>query len=414
MPLRRSSFLVALSLVAGLLSLSSPAAACAGGHVQIALSDLPAEATGPDVWFFYAVEGQAGFHFEARFIGDNCNNDRVDADYAVSPGSASTADVTPTAGRTLPLCDQENHPAFNSCGQARQDISVGLPNDSDAEPAVETATIALSNPSGGGLGNPHAAPLHIVGDEGSPRAGFGGTGYSHRESFATVSVPIFRAGTSGAVAVTVSVDPSSTATPNEDFTGLPTSVTIPDGQRVATASFAVTNDSLPEETEQIALRLSGAVDPTRATETVSIVDNEEGGQPSSRLHHPRHKWRYKKSDYRIREVHIFTTDTGSSGVVAAHFALRRNMKNGDCVWLTANGWQRKDCSSREWLGTAYDDVGELWRIRLKQLKSSVGTRIKNYTAFSRAVDGATNVESDFAEKRNANTFEVKRTRKRGR
>lgn len=50
--------------------------------------------------------------------------------------------------------------------------------------------------------------------------------------------------------------------------------------------------------------------------------------------------------------------------------------------------------------------------RLNQLKSSVRTKILNYTAFSRAIDGAENVEADFNEKRNANTFEIKRTRKR--
>jgi hypothetical protein len=49
---------------------------------------------------------------------------------------------------------------------------------------------------------------------------------------------------------------------------------------------------------------------------------------------------------------------------------------------------------------------------MKQLKSSVGTRIKNYTAFSRAIDGSGNVESDFKQKRNDNTFEIKRTGRR--
>jgi hypothetical protein len=39
------------------------------------------------------------------------------------------------------------------------------------------------------------------------------------------------------------------------------------------------------------------------------------------------------------------------------------------------------------------------------------TRIKDYTAWSRAIDAAGNVEKDFEPKRNANTFEVK---KRGR
>jgi hypothetical protein len=45
---------------------------------------------------------------------------------------------------------------------------------------------------------------------------------------------------------------------------------------------------------------------------------------------------------------------------------------------------------------------------MKQLKPSVKTKIKNYTAFSRAIDGAGNVEKDFTKKRNANTFEIRR------
>jgi len=102
----------------------------------------------------------------------------------------------------------------------------------------------------------------------------------------------------------------------------------------------------------------------------------------------------------------------ASGVVAAQLALRRNMKNGKCQWWTGEGWQAKDCQNREWLGTQYDPVGQLYRYRMRQLKSSVGTRIKNYTAFSRAIDAAGNVERDFNEKRNANTFEVRRSRRR--
>jgi hypothetical protein len=57
-------------------------------------------------------------------------------------------------------------------------------------------------------------------------------------------------------------------------------------------------------------------------------------------------------------------------------------------------------------------VGQLFYYRMKQLKSSVGTRIENYTAFCRALDGAGNLESQFGVKRNANTFEIKRSRRR--
>jgi hypothetical protein len=41
----------------------------------------------------------------------------------------------------------------------------------------------------------------------------------------------------------------------------------------------------------------------------------------------------------------------------------------------------------------------------------VKTKIKNYTAFSRAIDGAGNVEKEFKKKRNDNTFEIKRKKR---
>jgi hypothetical protein len=89
-------------------------------------------------------------------------------------------------------------------------------------------------------------------------------------------------------------------------------------------------------------------------------------------------------------------------------ALRRNLVNGKCAWNAKKGWQKKDCQNRTWLPTKYDDVGELFYYRMKQLKSSVGTKIKDYTAFSRAIDGAGNVEKQFTKKRNMNTFEIRR------
>ncbi|MGH2649657.1 MAG: hypothetical protein ACRDHK_00400, partial [Actinomycetota bacterium] len=95
-------------------------------------------------------------------------------------------------------------------------------------------------------------------------------------------------------------------------------------------------------------------------------------------------------------------------VVAVELALRRNLENGGCAWKVHKGWQKKDCQNRTWLPTKYDDVGELFYYRMNQLKPSVKTRIKNYTAFSRAIDGAGNVEKEFTKKRNANTFEIRR------
>jgi hypothetical protein len=45
--------------------------------------------------------------------------------------------------------------------------------------------------------------------------------------------------------------------------------------------------------------------------------------------------------------------------------------------------------------------------RFKALRPSVG-KIESYTAFSRALDGAGNLERDFERGRNNNTFEIKK------
>jgi hypothetical protein len=236
--------------------------------------------------------------------------------------------------------------------------------------------------------------------------------YSRSESFPRVLVPVFLAGPSatGSVEYTVTPGPQNPASPEEDYRVVsPNPLPIP-SSRVGFIEIAIVNDRLAEAAESVVIAIPGGANP--ASTTLTILDNEEGEPPSSHLHHPRHRWRYKKSDFRIREVHMFTSDTGGSGVTAAQFALRRNMRNEDCKWLTKQGWQKKDCSNRQWLDTRYDSVGQLWFYRLRQLRSSVRTRVVDYTAFSRAIDGAGNVEKDFAEKRNANTFEVKRSRRR--
>jgi hypothetical protein len=48
-----------------------------------------------------------------------------------------------------------------------------------------------------------------------------------------------------------------------------------------------------------------------------------------------------------------------------------------------------------------------WYYRLDPLRPTVGTKIRSYTAFSRARDGAGHVESKLVRGRNMNTFEVK-------
>jgi hypothetical protein len=145
--------------------------------------------------------------------------------------------------------------------------------------------------------------------------------------------------------------------------------------------------------------------------TFTILDNEENVFPVSRFHHPREGWRYKKSDYRIREFHIFASDEGGSAW-SCRGRLRRNLKNGDCVWFTPHRWERNDCSARVWLSTTYDDVGDLFRLPMKQLSRASERRSRTTRRVPAPSTRRVMWEKEFAKKLNANTFEIKRTRRR--
>jgi hypothetical protein len=385
-------------------------AGCGDIYPAMALGPFPTDAQTTPPLFYDADDASSG-SFSVRWSGFTCGGTyEVTAAYADAPGSAAEpADYSVPEGQRTPPVGVVGPPS-------QATITFPIANDG-SEQVAETFTVVLSEPMGGTIDPPPSAPFVLVDADGSTRVAFDDLPYSQTETFPTLAIPVWRAGPVVAgTTVSYTVGPGSGpgATQNEDYAiASPNPLTFAAGDRVEVVTLSVVNDSIAEgsETVDIALQGPGVVAPS--VKTVTILDNEESDPPTSRLHHPRHRWRYKKNDYRIREVHVFTHDnTGGAGVTATQFALRRNYKGGDCGWLTKKGWKKQECDEREWLGTTWDPIGELWRIRLKQLRSSVETRIKNYTAFSRAVDGAGNVEKDFKEKRNSNTFEVARSKKR--
>jgi hypothetical protein len=388
--------------------ITGQAAACAIGPGAVHLVGFVGQ---PDVGsFFYAAPEGGAVTATIHVLPGDCTGPHARGQFATVNGSAvAPGDYQSKSGQTDLICD-DIHPDF--CGGTPPTYPVQiLVNDDSApgEAAVESFTFTLT---GGTMGvdPPSSAPVYAIDMDGAPRATLEpGVAYSRSETFARIKIPVFFAGPSVAPAgYTLTPDPSAPANPQEDFKVISPNPLTPSVGRVGFIELEIVNDTIGEAPESVVIALGGD-----GSTTFTIEDNEESSPPSSKLHHPRHKWRYSKSDYRIREVHIFAHDNpGGAGVTRAQLALRRNNKNGDCSWLTKKGWQKQDCSNREWLDGSYDQAGDLWRIRLKQLKSSVGTRIKDYTAFSRAIDGAGNVENDFKEKRNANTFEIKRPRKR--
>jgi len=404
---RRISLVLGVALLGGLAVALPAQAACAAAPARVSLTNFTVS-TGPRL-FYLGQEGQPT-QFVVRFAGGCAQN--VAVIWSTQAGTAtSPTDYDHDSDTDATFIANDESVEFSH--------TVNVKGGDGGEAIVESFNIVLSNPTtnGGSLSIFNGSiPVLVVDGDAPDRVGFEGIPYTQSETFPSARIPVFRAGTVDVPTdVTYAVEPGPTnpATPGADYTVTsPATLSFAPGDRFKTIDLTVINDKLGEGPEDVTITLAGDEVAEPSSTNFTIEDNEENVFPESRFHHPRHKWRYKKSDYRIREFHIFAKDEGGSGVVAAELALRRNLKNGKCAWKVAKGWQKKDCQNREWLPTKYDEAGQLFYYRMKQLKPSVKTKIKNYTAFSRAIDGAANVEKDFVKKRNDNTFEIKRKKKR--
>jgi hypothetical protein len=172
----------------------------------------------------------------------------------------------------------------------------------------------------------------------------------------------------------------------------------------------------PDETFTVTLTGPGAGGTTSTQVTVANDDTGETQRPETKFHHPRHGHSYRVGDWRVQIAwHIYARDTGGSEVARVQVALRKKMKGGSCSWLGRRGFNSGSCRTKQWLTVQnrdrLTDHAYQWIYVYDprpQLRASVGTRIRNYTIFSRATDGSGNVENSFQPGRNANTFEVTR------
>jgi Calx-beta domain len=400
------------ALLAGLFAVNLAASAwpaaeaCASQHIAASLAGFPPEAVSRPAYF--AEEPSAGASnasFTVRVYGDECNEPMIRVDYATGGGTALPgADFDPKSGTaqvTIPIHSDATHTD-----------AVSVKEDAETEAVTESTDIVLSNPNGARLAPPFIAPLLIIDSDGPPRVAFDGSPYSQSESNPVVRIPVFRAGSvSGSTLLGYSIDPSgdTPASRDHDYTPSTGTISFGPGERVKTVDFSVVNDQFAEAPETVTISLNGSEPVSPKSTTFTILDNEEGNAPTSKLHHPRHRWRYPFNDYRIREIHVFTKDEqGGSGVVHVELALRRTMTNGKCAWWNGKRFQGGDCSKVRWRPTKAYEPGNFYYYRIKALAPSVGTRVKNYTAYARAIDGAGNVESLLQPRRNRNTFEVKR------
>lgn len=412
--MRRPTFVV-LSVVVALLPASEVQASqgCSDTYPAMALGPFPEETSAP---LFYGSDTSASGEFNVRWTGLSCGRDlRVDAEYADESGTATSPGdyVVPEGQRTPQVCESST----NSPGCPQEaEITFPVTNDLAPEQVTESFTIVLSNPMGGSLDPPSSAPFVLVDGDGATRVAFDELAYPGSESASTLAVAVWRAGPATAeTQVPYEVRPAT----EEPATGADYAVTSSNplvfaaGDRVEIITLAIVNDTIPEPTEGLELALgtpTGATPATPSTKVLTITDNEESAKPESRLHHPRNGRTYAVGDYKLREIHVFTKDTGGSGVVRAELALRRTMRGGGCVWYTGKRFRRGRCGEERWLSMRSYGPG-LFARRVSELEPSVGTWIASYTAYSRAVDGAGNVEGNLDRGRNANTFEVRAQRR---
>jgi hypothetical protein len=297
--------------------------------------------------------------------------------------------------------------------------SVQLTNDVVAEP-IEFFDVFLVAAKSPWVMSPRRAPVYVLDDDGTtPRASFRPLpDASQSESKTLVQIPVFLAGlVSDPVTVSWSVAPG---TASADDYALPpsTTVTFTASDRMEVVEFTLVDDSVGEGNETLQVNLEAGPDyalDSPSTLTLTIVDNEESIAPETKFHHPRDGWRYSRGDYRIREMHAFARDRPVADDVAkVEMALRKKKTDGSCRWWNdqTRRWDPGNCTDKHWVTMSFlGPYSPTWPLLYEEdfprLSPSIGTTVRNYTAWSRATDGAGNVETTFTKGRNFNTFEVR-------
>lgn len=406
--------------------------------------------------FYAGAEGQDAMVIIRIYPGDCTQTGRRgEADFETQDGSATQpSDYAQRSGTTAQLCADVHQGDPDFCPQSlgpAEHVSIPLASGGAGEPAVEMLTFALTGGRtrvGGSaswtptaLGAPSSAPVYVIDTEGFQRfslepgpGGLGPISYSHSEPFNSSSIPysrmlipIFRAGALGSpntVDYQLVGTGANPATPGPAG-GASTDVIVPatsqitfDGPnpRVALLAVDIKQDSADEPDETFEVRLTDPAESGFSATTVTIVDNDEPGSggdddliaPTTRFHHPKHRWKYSRNSYRIREMHAFFRDNaGGSGVVRVQMALRRMMEGGSCAWWVGGQFQGGPCSGKKWSAMRYDGF-DLYIKRFPALRPTQGTPVLHYTAWSRGFDEAANIESSFTQGRNANWFWIKR------
>jgi len=424
--------LIALSLLSAFLvapEVVTPAEACASNHGRPYLTDFTGQTTTPGVSvasdFYAAAENVGPATATIAVTPGHCTGGGGSALYRTVNGTAEApSDYTAINGQTPFLCaDLDQQGAFCGSDPPEHEVDIQIENDTADGDAVESFRFDLTQgiPE---LFAPTSAPVHIVDVDGVDRVSLeptlaGGDAVEYQEQeFGSVRIPVFWAGPGAPDPVHYNLvpDPAAPADPDDDFivaSSNPLPATAFNG-RLAFIRIDIVGDRLAEDSESFAITLEA--DPAYQvaepfTTTFKILDNEESLNPVSQFHHPRQGLKYRRGDFRIREMHTFARDFGISGLDVVQIAVRMLKANAACRWWNGGRFVAGPCGKRKWLDmyfiSPWDDFRDLYGLNFPALKPT-GNKIRNYRAWTRAVDRAGNVEHDFDVGRNLSTFRIRR------
>jgi Calx-beta domain len=410
-PLRPLAIL--LLLVAGFLvtpQVVAPARACANAHADFWLEGFDGVPQAPP--FYMSAENETPMQAVIGGMIHDCGSgDPAIVDWETTNGSAS-------AGSDYAHADGPSGNLNDNCGgdcPTGKNVPVGiLNNNSEPEAVAEHLNFNLSTPDGRVIG-PDTVPVFIVDDDGSSRVAFAQAPsmlYRGQEYTTSPRIPVFRAGNASQtmnVNFSLAGGGADPAEPS-DFDPDSGTITFNPTERLKYIILTIVNDSLPENDETITASLSGVA----GTATYTILDEDlDNAPPISRFHHPRDGLTYNYRDLRILVAHTYGKDEGGSRMVDADMALRRLKVNGTCQWWDGNSWVPRGCAQKLWFAMRPDpdtpDEQPYWHQFKPPLAPSIGTKVRNYRAWTRGHDGAGNLENSFKAGRNLSTFEVRQS-----
>lgn len=319
-------------------------------------------------------------------------------DYETTAGSAGSGDFQARSG-TFKL-DPANCPRAG-------DVMIPTLQDDAIEDASEWFRLDLMNPVGTRLREPRRAEIFIVDDDGPARVALLTAAESQYENRRSIDLTLVRAGDAQESATISYATVNGTAEAGKDYVAASDEITFSPSQRTKKVTVTLVDNGAIDGDRSFTVGLApgDGADVAAPSETVVTIldDDSDSIAPKTRIHLPRHKKTYGPRRFMRAGMHILAQDAGS-GVARIWLGIRQKLTTGGCRWWTGSKFITRKCASKRWIALPPSEFAVYFFP--KKMASSVGTRVKHYTAYSKATDQAGNSEA-LRVGRNIVRFEIR-------